>query len=270
MSAPGATTPGIAPDRAAQFAAQLAAASTDAGEPTTPQQVLGAQAPAAPSQPSAWPGSVPPTPTQNGSMLLPPPQPTSPAPAAQPAPAQAAPQPAQQTPPPQAAPQTQPGQAPGWLEQQPPEVQEYVRSLRSEAAGYRTRAQAAQARVDEFERQGMTDAQRAAEDQRRAVEELATTRRQVAALTAGLPLDWADRLRGNTPEELQADAMQMRQQLGLQPQQQPGQEPGAANPMGLVPSVVPSRPDFGAGARPPAAGDGEDMNLLIRRAGGRP
>lgn len=162
--------------------------------------------------------------------------------------------PGQQTTPP-AGDSSQQGQG-SWLETLPQEAQAEIRRLRGEAADYRTKARDYETKVREFEDRDKTEGQRAAERQQqleRENAELSAYRARVeVARQKGLPLEWADRLRGQSTEELEKDADELSKQL-KQTQGDPG-------------SRV---PNFDAGARSAGTGASEDMSSLIRRAAGR-
>ena len=86
-----------------------------------------------------------------------------------------------------------------------------------------------------------------AERQRATAASLAVTRRDIAA-RLNVPPALADRLRGDTPEEIEADAKQLLAQL----------------PKAGTPSA-----NAGSGSKQPGAGDGQSMNAFIRAAAGR-
>ncbi|QLQ37982.1 capsid assembly scaffolding protein Gp46 family protein [Micromonospora robiginosa] len=107
----------------------------------------------------------------------------------------------------------------------------------------------AQARLKEFEDrdktelQKLTEAQQTAE-QRAAAAEQALARYRVAT-AKGVPADLVDRLRGDTEDELAADADRLLEVIGVR-----------------------RPPNFDGGARTTAAA-APDMNALIRQAAGR-
>jgi regulator of protease activity HflC (stomatin/prohibitin superfamily) len=84
-------------------------------------------------------------------------------------------------------------------------------------------------------------------EQRATAAALAVTRRDVAA-RLNVPVALADRLRGDTPEEIEADAKQLMASL----------------PKSGTPSA-----NAGSGSKQPGAGDGQSMNAFIRAAAGR-
>lgn len=123
----------------------------------------------------------------------------------------------------------------------------YVKKLRDEAAGSRTRAKDLEQRLKEYEDRDKTDAQKAAEklaenEKRAAAAEAKLLRFEIAA-AKGLPPKWASRLTGSTKEELEADAAELLKELG------------------------PDRPSFDGGPRQTVPQG--DMDMLIRRAAGR-
>lgn len=90
---------------------------------------------------------------------------------------------------------------------------EYVEKLRRESAGYRTRAQEAEAKIKEIADRDKTEHEKAVEraeqaEQRAAEAERRLLRREVAD-KAGLPASLAARLQGETEEELLEDAKQL-------------------------------------------------------------
>lgn len=99
----------------------------------------------------------------------------------------------------------------------------YVKKLRDEAAKYRTEAKAnadAAARLAEIEDEQKTETQRltdqlAAEKEQRAKVEREALRLRVAT-AKGVPVDLIDRLRGDTEEELSADADSLLELVGAQ------------------------------------------------------
>jgi len=83
-------------------------------------------------------------------------------------------------------------------------------------------------------------------EQRATAASLAVTRRDIAA-KLNVPSALADRLRGDTPEDIEADAKQLLAQL---------------------PKATLSA-NAGSGSRQPGASDGQSMNAFIRAAAGR-
>lgn len=90
---------------------------------------------------------------------------------------------------------------------------EYVKKLRAESAKHRTEAKAnaeAARRLAELEEAQKTEQQKLAERAEAAASRTAELERQNlhlrTALEKGLPLELVDRLRGDTPEEVAADA----------------------------------------------------------------
>lgn len=122
---------------------------------------------------------------------------------------------------------------------------------RSEAATAKARADAERKAAEEqgewkkLAEQYKTEAE--VERQRAASAALAVTRRDVAA-RLNVPVALADRLRGDTPEEIEADAKQLM----------------AALPKSGTPSA-----NAGSGAKQAGATDGQSMNAFIRAAAGR-
>lgn len=124
-----------------------------------------------------------------------------------------------------------------------PEVfdRKYVEQLRKENASYRTRAQEAEARLTEIDDAAKSEAEKALERAERAEQQLVALERKDVAREAGLPAEWADRLRGSTRDELQADAEQ------------------------LAKSLPARRPDWDSGPKPPAPNDlPDDVDPLTR------
>ena len=107
------------------------------------------------------------------------------------------------------------------------------------------RAMAEQGKFEQLYKQTQTELE--AERQRAASAALAVTRRDVAA-RLNVPVALADRLRGDTPEEIEADAKQLM----------------AALPKSGTPSA-----NAGSGAKQAGATDGQSMNAFIRAAAGR-
>ncbi len=125
-------------------------------------------------------------------------------------------------------------------------------AARKEAAGYRTRLREAEpfvAKAREREESQKTEAQRLTEshatEKQRADAAEGELRRVRAALNAGLDVDFADRLRGTTVEELEADAKSLAERLGaVKPAPDAGRKPkpklGATTP---VPADAPEDDD---------------------------
>lgn len=107
------------------------------------------------------------------------------------------------------------------------------------------RAMAEQGKFEQLYKQTQTELE--AERQRATAASLAVTRRDIAA-RLNVPAALADRLRGETPEEIEADAKQLIASL-------PKQNATSAN--------------AGSGSKQPGAGDGQSMNAFIRAAAGR-
>ena len=126
-----------------------------------------------------------------------------------------------------------------------------IKRLRGEAAEHRRRIKDLEPEVDRLREAQMTEQQRIETRASQAEERASRAERQVAqyaaAAKAGLPLDLAARLQGNTAEELDADAEQLKNLLGGNGQQR-----------------FEGRVNGGARAPVPA----NDMNSLIRQAAG--
>jgi hypothetical protein len=140
----------------------------------------------------------------------------------------------------------------------PEEAQDYIRRLRQESAGYRNELKGVNTRLKEFEDRDKTDQQRLAEqattaEGRATAAELKLARYEIAA-TAGLPLKWAGRLQGNTPEELKTDADNLKKELNLG---EGGSEAEGAGGSG-----------FDGGVRRPVTRP-KTMNGMLRQAAGR-
>lgn len=122
---------------------------------------------------------------------------------------------------------------------------------RSEAQTAKARADAERKAAEEqgewkkLAEQYRTEAAQAAEEAKHA--RLAVTRRDIAA-RLNVPVALADRLRGDTPEEIEADAKQLIASL----------------PKSGTPTA-----NAGNGAKQPGAGDARNMNAFIRAAAGR-
>lgn len=125
---------------------------------------------------------------------------------------------------------------------------EYVAGLRSEAASWRTKARDAEARLAEIEDAQKSEAQKALDRAERAESELAGYRaaelRREAAGKAGLPLEFADRVKGESSEAMEADAKELAKHLKA-----------ASNP-------PPGSYDNGAAGQ--GSGRGTNMDALIR------
>ena len=104
---------------------------------------------------------------------------------------------------------------------------------------------AEQGKFEQLYKQTQTELE--AERQRATAASLAVTRRDIAA-RLNVPAALADRLRGDTPEDIEADAKQLIASL-------PKQSTPSAN--------------AGSGSKQPGAGDGQSMNAFIRAAAGR-
>lgn len=120
-----------------------------------------------------------------------------------------------------------------------------VEEARREAAKYRTRAQEAEARLREIDDATKTEAEKALQRAEEAEARAAELERRDVARDAGLPVSWADRLRGDSRDELLADAQQLAKEFNR-----------PAN-----------NADWDAGPRPPAPGGlPDDADPLTRMA----
>ena len=138
------------------------------------------------------------------------------------------------------------------------------RQLRSESAKYRTRARDLAAERDAALAELSTLKDREKTDQQRMSEELEALRKEKAgweharmaaavAKDKEIPLEWADRLRGTTREELEEDADRLQSMIG-----------SGANGSSRGERYT----DFDAGVRGGSPANA-DMNQLIRRSAGR-
>lgn len=178
---------------------------------------------------------------------------------AQEAPAPPAPTPeAPEAPTPAPAPETPPEEP----QKGEPETftKEYVSGLRKEAAKYRTEAQAAREKAQEYEDRDKSELEKASGQRDRArseVDRLKTENMRLrVAIDKGLVGDraaLADRLQGETQEEMTADAEKL---------------------LSLMKPEAESRPsDFDGGARapaPPSKDAGEQHNELLVELFGKP
>ena len=125
-------------------------------------------------------------------------------------------------------------------QRQEPETfaRDYVATLRSEAAGWRTKARQAEARLQELEDAQKSEAQKAIERAERAEAELGALRaadqRREAAQAAGLPLEFAGRVQGDTPEAMAADAKELAKVLRAQARPPAGSYDNGAGDTGDV------------------------------------
>lgn len=92
-----------------------------------------------------------------------------------------------------------------------------LQAERDARAAEKKRADAAEARLQELDDAKLSDQQRLEKerDEARSMADTATAKaaRYEAAEAAGIPLSWAKRLTGDTPEELLADAKSIKEQL---------------------------------------------------------
>lgn len=132
-------------------------------------------------------------------------------------------------------------------QQVPPQVQAALKKANKEAETLRLR-------LREFEDQNKTELEKATSRATEASEKLTKTEtenlRLRTALSKSLPLELADRLRGDSAEEMAADADRL---LALVAPSRPGPPNGGFDP----------------GARDTAPEPGGDMNRQIRQALGR-
>lgn len=131
----------------------------------------------------------------------------------------------------------------------PDAVRAALQAERDTAKEARDRADAAEAKVKEFEDRDKSDQQRkeeaAAEADRRATAAESKALRYEVAAAKGIPLEQAHRLQGSTKDELEKDAEEFKKSLGEQQQ----------------------RTGFDGGTRQPVPAG--DMDAQIRRAAGR-
>lgn len=152
----------------------------------------------------------------------------------------------------------------------PPEVQEYIRHLRGENAGYRTERNELRQFKQEVEDRDKTDTQKANERaeraEARAAELEAQTLRAEIAAEKGLSLKQAKRLAGATREELEKDADELLAEFGG------NGNGGGQSPQGGQQQQGQGR-DWGQGARGTRADGGgsasDQMTAAIRRGMGR-
>lgn len=139
----------------------------------------------------------------------------------------------------------------------PERDREYIRQLRSENARRRTSERQLSDELQAIKDRDKTDQQRMSEElealrKEKAGWEHAKTAAAVAR-DKGIPLEWADRLRGSTREELEEDADRLQSMIGSSPD-------GSGRGERYT--------DFDAGVRGGSPG-AADMNQLIRRSAGR-
>jgi hypothetical protein len=109
-------------------------------------------------------------------------------------------------------------------------------------------AERARAADDAAKTQAQKDAEARAAVERERDEARLTLLKRDAADEAGLPKSWADRLRGNTPAELLADAKNLAKDLAPQ-QQQTSARPVPELRSGALPSTGQQKPDADAWIR---------------------
>lgn len=94
----------------------------------------------------------------------------------------------------------------------------YVKQLRGEAAGHRTKVGELEARLKEFEDRDKTELQKIAgdRDKHKGRAETAESRlaRYEAAAKAGLDIKHANRIQGSTPAEMETDAKALAEEFG--------------------------------------------------------
>ena len=143
-----------------------------------------------------------------------------------------------------------------WLERLDPRAQDEIRRLRSESAKWRTGQRELESELQALRDRDKTEAERKDEE----LEALRTFKAgaerdrmaQAVAREKEIPLEWADRLRGTTREELAEDADRLASMIGNGHSADRGER----------------YTDFDAGVRGGSAGS-PDMNQLIRRSAGR-
>lgn len=131
----------------------------------------------------------------------------------------------------------------------PDAVKRALDAERAAAKEARKRAEDAEAKVKDFEDADKSDKEKleakADDAESRAKTAEAKALRYEVAGAKDLPLKWADRLRGDTKEELEADADE------------------------LLKEINPDASDFGGGGRGSSTKDDSSMDARIRRAAGR-
>jgi len=137
----------------------------------------------------------------------------------------------------------------------PEEAQDYIRRLRQEAAGYRNDLKAVNTSLKEYQDRDKTEQQRLEERAATAEKGLSATQlelqRYKVAAKKGIPLNLAERLRGTTQEELEADADKLKEDFGLAESESPNS----------------GRSGFDGGVRRPVNRP-KTMNDLIRQKAG--
>lgn len=149
-----------------------------------------------------------------------------------------------------------PGQEPGAEGQEPAEPRTfdegYVKKLREEAAGWRTKAQGYEQQVKEFEDSNKTEQEKLNERlsgaETRATQAEDELLRFKVAVQKKLPVELIGRMRGGTQEELEADAEELLKLVA----------PDERDP------II----DFGPGVRTPVSTE-RSMDALIRQSAGR-
>lgn len=90
-----------------------------------------------------------------------------------------------------------------------------IKAEREAAKAAKKEADELRARLKEYEDRDLSEQEKAAKRSEEFQARAEAAERKLAALEAGLPVSMADRLRGSTPEELAADAAELKKALGL-------------------------------------------------------
>lgn len=131
----------------------------------------------------------------------------------------------------------------------PEEVRAILKKERSAARAAEARAKAAEAKVTEFEAAGKTEMERltdrAAQAEQAAKDATMQLARERVARRVGLPEKFIDRLRGDTEEELEADATSLLEDLPARegPTTPPVRDGASPNPAA---NVAPGQPRLAA------------------------
>ena len=137
----------------------------------------------------------------------------------------------------------------------PPEAQDYIRRLRDENAGHRTKLKETNQKLQEYEDRNKSESQKLADRaeaaERAAAESTARLLRYEVAADKGLPMSLAGRLQGSSKEELEADAEKLKKDFGLAESESTA-----------------GRPSFDGGVRRPVQKP-KSMNEFLRQASGR-
>lgn len=154
----------------------------------------------------------------------------------------------------------------------PDPVQGYIKELRNESAGRRVASNELKKQLDDLQSQikarenteleATGQWKQLVENQQTQVQQLTeqldmerlSNQRTIIGLQHGLDAAWLDRLHGNTPEELVADAQRLAGMLGKTVQQAPPaappEQPAATPPAGTPPPTT-SPPAAPSGETPP-------------------